>query len=236
MCTRVCANRHCNDRDGRAAPKRDRGRGSKRDVRPARLRRTGTTALTAASLPILFACGRQALERVTSLPLEVVVAQPAYGSSDKTPVIPPTASEGEVEPLAGGPDAALADPGTLPKSWSGPIVPRLAFTDALRKARVARDGFTRLIAPAAQAKEPAIKAWFAQAQMQVDQASRMYAAAFHAPDAPREGRIDAIAEAAELDMTMARSLDDADLGAMPVGSRGREHVRGHRGWTDAPLA
>ncbi len=47
----------------------------------------------------------------------------------------------------------------------------------------------------------------------------MYAAASHAPDAPREGRIDAIAEAAELDMTMARSLDDAGLGAMPVAWR-----------------
>jgi hypothetical protein len=107
----------------------------------------------------------------------------------------------------------------MPKTWSGPIVPGLAFTDALRKARGARDAFGRLAAPAATAKEPVIKAWFAQAQVQVDQASRMYAAAFHAPDAPREGRIDAIAEAAELDMTMARSLDDAGLGAMPVAWR-----------------
>jgi hypothetical protein len=43
----------------------------------------------------------------------------------------------------------------------------------------------------------------------------MYAAAFRAPDAPREGRIEAIAEAAELDMAMARGLDDAGLGAIP---------------------
>jgi hypothetical protein len=107
----------------------------------------------------------------------------------------------------------------MPKTWAGPVVPGLAFTDALRKARGARDAFGRLAAPPATAKEAVIKAWFAQAQVQVDQASRMYAAAFHAPDAPREGRIDAIAEAAELDMTMARSLDDAGLGSMPVAWR-----------------
>lgn len=173
-------------------------------------------AVAAAALTVLSACSRQPLEPVTSLPLEVVVAQPAERSAEKTPAIPPTTPEREVEPLAGGPEVAPADPGPLPKSWSGPIVPLLGFSDALRKARGARDAFTRLTAPAAQAKEPVVKAWFAQAQTQVDQASRMYAAAFHAPDAPREGRIDAIAEAAELDMTMARSLDDAGLGALPA--------------------
>ena len=67
--------------------------------------------------------------------------------------------------------------------------------------------------------DASIKAWYAQAQVQVDQASRMYAAAFHASDAPREGRVDAIAEAAELDMTMARNLDDAGLGSMPAAWR-----------------
>ena len=51
-----------------------------------------------------------------------------------------------------------------------------------------------------------MKTWFIQAQSLADQASRMYAAAFHAPDATREGRVDAIAEAAELAMTMARTL------------------------------
>jgi hypothetical protein len=61
-----------------------------------------------------------------------------------------------------------------------------------------------------------MKTWFAHAQTFVDQASRMYAASFHAPDAPREGRIEAIAEAAELDMTMARSLDEAGLASLPV--------------------
>ena len=69
-----------------------------------------------------------------------------------------------------------------------------------------------------------MKTWFGQAQTFVDQASRMYAASFHAPDAPREGRIDAIAEAAELDMTMARSLDEAGLGSLPVAWRANPAV------------
>jgi hypothetical protein len=87
----------------------------------------------------------------------------------------------------------------------------------MQKARGARDSFSRLTPPAAtaKAKEASLKAWFAQAQVLVDQASRMYAGAFHAPDAVREGRIDAIAEAAELDMTMARTLDEAGLASLP---------------------
>jgi hypothetical protein len=64
-----------------------------------------------------------------------------------------------------------------------------------------------------------LKVWFTQVQSSVDRASRMYAAAFHAEDAPREGRIDAIAEAAELALVMSRTLDDAGVGAMPRGWR-----------------
>lgn len=174
-----------------------------------------TIALSALSL---LACGKQVMEPAPSTPLEVVVPQPADPRADKAPVTPTTAADREA---AAAIETPQLDPDTLvmPKSWSAPIVPGLAFSDALRKARGARDAFARLTAPAVKAKEPAMKAWFAQAQTQVDQASRMYAAAFHAPDAPREGRIDAIAEAAELDMTMARSLDEAGLGAMPVAWR-----------------
>jgi hypothetical protein len=166
----------------------------------------------------LLACGKQVLEPAARPPLDVVVAQPADPLAVKPPAAEVAAAEREAPPAPVAPEPD-AEPLALPKSWSGPIVPGLAFSDALRKARGARDAFARLTAPAAKAKEPAVKAWFAQAQTQVDQASRMYAAAFHAPDAPREGRIDAIAEAAELDMTMARSLDDAGLGAMPVAWR-----------------
>ena len=54
----------------------------------------------------------------------------------------------------------------------------------------------------------------------------MYAGAFHAKDAPRDGRIDAIAEAAELDMTMARTLDEQNLGSMPAAWRSDPAVAG----------
>ena len=69
----------------------------------------------------------------------------------------------------------------MPKAWTGPIVPGLSFVDALKKARIARDAFGRLAQPATSAKEAIVKAWFGQAHALVDQASRMYAAAFHAP-------------------------------------------------------
>ena len=182
-------------------------------MRPERDR---TAVAIRLSTLALLACGKQVVEPAASPSLEVVVAQPADPRVDKAPVTPTTPADLEAAAAIDAPEPA-PEPLTMPRSWSGPIVPELAFSDALRKARGARDAFARLTPPgAAKAKEPAMKAWFAQAQTQVDQASRMYAAAFHAPDAPREGRIDAIAEAAELDMTMARSLDEAGLGAMPV--------------------
>ena len=102
----------------------------------------------------------------------------------------------------------------------------LGFTDALRKGRAARDAFARLAPPPPNAKEATLKVWFGQAQMLVDQASRMYAGAFNAKDATREGRIDAIAEAAELDMTMARTLDEQNLGSMPAAWRSDPAVAG----------
>jgi hypothetical protein len=176
-------------------------------------------ALSAVVLGLLVGCGKQAMEPAIP-PVDVAVGVPADPRAELPPVAPQTRTEREVDVAI---EAAAADPGpepdTMPKTWLGPIVPGLGFTDALRKARGARDAFGRLPVPAANAKEPVVKAWFGQAQVQVDQASRMYAAAFHAADAPREGRIDAIAEAAELDMTMARTLDDAGLGSMPVAWR-----------------
>ena len=190
-------------------------------MRPARDRRALAVALAAAaSFAAAAGCGKAVVEPV-SPPVDVIVAQPqaADPRPERSPVAPQTAAEREAAIAVAAAEPEPEPPEALPKTWTGPIVPGLAFTDALRKARGARDAFSRLAAPPAKAKEPVVKAWFAQAQLQIDQASRMYAAAFHAPDAPREGRIDAIAEAAELDMTMARSLDDAGLGSMPVAWR-----------------
>ena len=182
-----------------------------RDRQPALAPAFGPVVL--AALAALVGCGKLAIEAAPP-PVDLVVAVPAEPRAERAPA-PPTRPEHEADVAA----AAEAEPEAMPKTWTGTIVPGLGFVDALRKARSAREAFGRLAAPAAAAKEPAVKAWFAQAQAQVDQASRMYAAAFHAGDAPREGRIDAIAEAAELDMSMARSLDDAGLGAMPVAWR-----------------
>jgi hypothetical protein len=95
------------------------------------------------------------------------------------------------------------------------VIPGLSFADALRKARYARDAHGRLSVTASTSTEGELKRWYTQVQVLADQASRMYAAAFHAADATREGRIEAIAEAAELDMTTARGLDDANLATLP---------------------
>jgi hypothetical protein len=192
---------------------------------PARERPTLHAALRLAAaaaclaLPgALGACGKEAVSAPTSLapPLDILIADP---SAPPPPVVAPRAPPVRpTERAAAAPEAApeaLPEPDPLPKTWTAPIVPGLAFADALRKARAARDAHGRFGAAPSTTKEAELKAWFTQGQAFADQASRMYAAAFHAPDAPREGRIEAIAEAAELDMRMARSLDEAGLGVMP---------------------
>lgn len=191
------------------------------------------TLAALAPMPGVLACGKQALEAgrmsegsssSSSAPprVDLVIGDPAPTARPPVAPAPVTpapaqaqASEDRQAELELAPDTL-----TMPKTWTGPTIPGLSFTDALRKARVARDAFGRLVQPSAPAaKEAIVKAWYAQAQALVDQASRMYAAAFHASDAPRESRIDAIAEAAELAMAMARSLDEAGLGAMPAAWR-----------------
>lgn len=173
-------------------------------------------------------CGKQLVDPqgppalAAATPIDVVVGDPI--SPPVVVLVVPARRERERErepeakAAAREPDSE-PEPDALPKTWTGPTLPGLSFADALRKARGARDAFGRLAPPATNAKEASMKTWFAQAQGFVDQASRMYAASFHANDATREGRIDAIAEAAELDMTMARSLDDAGLASLPVAWR-----------------
>jgi hypothetical protein len=167
-------------------------------------------------------------QRMTLLPIMLGLLPGCIGAPARAPievvaVVEPVSAPAVAPTTTDVVEAAASDrepePDVLPKTWTGPTIPGLTFAEALRKARGARDGFERLVPPSSKATEPSVKAWFGQANGLVDHASRMYAAAFHAPDASREGRIDAIAEAAELDMTMARSLDDAGLGAMPAAWR-----------------
>lgn len=190
-------------------------------------------ATPAKNLPLLVllgavavaACGKDALAPVAvpaAAPVDLVIGEPAPPAAPKVAVVPRPAPAPPVT-LEREADVELEP---LPKAWAAPIVPTLGFGDALRKGRAARDAFERLAPPPPNAKEATLKAWFGQAQMLVDQASRMYAGAFHAKDATREGRIEAIAEAAELDMTMARTLDEQNLGSMPPAWRSDPAVAG----------
>jgi len=182
-------------------------------------------------LVVVAACGKEAVplpSAPSAAPVELVIGEPA---PPPAPTAKPTASA-RTEPAAKPPERDPASEAererdeALPPAWTAPIVPGLGFSDALRKGRAARDAFERLTPPPPNAKEGTLKVWFGQAQLLVDQASRMYAGAFNAKDAPRDGRIDAISEAAELDMTMARTLDEQNLGSMPAAWRSDPAVAG----------
>lgn len=198
-----------------------------RPTRDRRGRRTPSLRVTlvVTSALVACACGRAAVSAGGAAP--AAPSSPLSAAAAAAPAAPLVVVIGEptAPGPAGAPEAASAataaasdtdaQPETFPKTWSGPIVPSLSFADAMGKARSARDAHGRLVLPPASASEAAIRQWFTQSQGLADQASRMFAAAFHATDATREGRIDAIAEAAELDMAMARRLEDAGLATMP---------------------
>lgn len=183
------------------------------------LRLHGSFATALLLFAVAAACGKEALHDPAPTipaqppsPIDVVVADPIAKPTPFEPAAPPFETP--------APKSASDDP--LPASWSGPSIPKLAFADAMARARTARDAFAKLGGPPtvaagadAGADDPR-KGWFTKAYPTVDRASRMYAAAFHAEDASREGRIDAIAEAAELDLSMSQKLDDAGIGAMPA--------------------
>jgi hypothetical protein len=197
-------------------------------------------ATPAKNLPLLVllgtvaACAREAVllpAAPAAPPVDLVVGEPVSPADAPKAVVvarptpaPPVTLERERERERERESDVDVEP--LPKAWAAPIVPTLGFGDALRRGRAARDAFERLAPPPPSAKEATLKAWFGQAQMLVDQASRMYAGAFHAKDATREGRIEAISEAAELDMTMARTLDEQNLGSMPPAWRSDPAVAG----------
>jgi hypothetical protein len=101
----------------------------------------------------------------------------------------------------------------LPAAWASPPLDAKDFGSAIKKARGIRDSFTHLAPPATS--DVARRGWFAYSVAVVDLASRTYAAAFHAADAPPEGRIDAISEAADLELSFAMHLDELGLMELP---------------------
>jgi hypothetical protein len=150
----------------------------------------------------LTACGARA-----ATPVELPITQPIEAAK-------PDAPKPQEEAIVAEDDA----PPPLPQAWTPPTLPQLAFADALKRARDARDAYGRLVVPKAPETvppDPQIKTWFMRAESLVDQASRMYAAAFHAADASPDGRIDAIAEAAEIDVAFMMKLDELGLITMP---------------------
>jgi len=188
------------------------------------LRLHGSLATALLLFACAAACGKEALHDPAPIipaqppsPVDVVVADPIAKPTPFEPAAPPLEAQAAKSP----------SDDSLPASWSGPSIPKLAFADAMARARSARDAFAKLGPPplrtpvAADAGTPddPRKGWFTKAYPTVDRASRMYAAAFHAEDASREGRIDAIAEAAELDLTMSQKLDDVGIAAMPAAWR-----------------
>ncbi len=140
------------------------------------------------------------------------------------PAQPDTTAE-PPKPVVIAPELTTPEREELPPLWTldAPNVPHLGFFEALQRGRTARDHWKKLASPASD--DPARKAWFVQVATIADEASRYYAAAFHAADASGQQRVDAIAEAAELDASIARKLDELGLNKMPDAWRTEPAIR-----------
>jgi|GEM_PF-2782485 len=200
----------------------------------ALLRTAGGLAFAAGACA---ACGKTTVPSASSPPAAPATpATPAAAATIDLVIADPLPAPAAAPPRELPATTAASEPldaGTeeLPRAWSDPAIPKLAFADALQRARSARDAFVHLTPPrivtgADAGADSPLKRWFTAAHVLVDRASRMFAAAFHAADAPREGRIDAIAEAAELALDMSIRLDDAGLVAMPPTWRSDPAVAG----------
>lgn len=167
------------------------------------------------AIAFVFACGGP---RAPTGPIDVRVEEPGPPPPAFVPLPAMTLTAEPLETPIPTVDPERTDV-LLPSSWVEPKGLAVPFAEAMKRAREARDSFGSLERPSPiadlAAPEPAAKAWFIKAEALVDRASRSYATAFHASDAPREGRIDAMAEAAELDALLARRLDEVGVAILP---------------------
>lgn len=150
----------------------------------------------------LTACLAPREPAAPAVEIEIAEAEPPAPA----PVAPPAAGR-----PSGEADAA---PPPLPAAWTRPLDVELPFAASMLRARGLRDRLasTPLAGPDAG---PTAAAVFAGAHARMGEASRAYAAAFHAEDATDADRIEAIVEAAEAALAWARRLDEAGLSRLP---------------------
>jgi hypothetical protein len=121
--------------------------------------------------------------------------------------------------IIAAPHAAELDAGApaLPVSWSVTFGHTRTFVEAIRIARTARASFDVIAATSVvtDAGTPTPKQ-FERASSLLDQGSRQFAAAYHAPDASSANKIDALREAADMILAWSRRIDEAGLARAPA--------------------
>lgn len=146
---------------------------------------------------------------------------------------PPPRSERPLEPTptdaAGDGAAHDADvdreeraPATaLPVSWAETFGHTRPFAEAMALARGTRATFDSAVASGITSADggPPAPRRFEQASSLLDQASRRFAAAYHAPDATAGDKVDALREAAAMILAWSRTLDEAGLARAPASYR-----------------
>lgn len=154
-----------------------------------------------------FACAKAIPPGPVALPEQPPQAEPAEEAVDPTP---------EPVPL---PQPASAPP--LPQTWRIPEEEPRSFAEAITAARALRGTFDAKVTsftPGRDGGAPSSKD-FERVNVLVDQTSRKYATAYHAPDATPATRVDSLREAAAMILAWSRRLDEAGLSRAPAGFR-----------------
>jgi hypothetical protein len=159
----------------------------------------------------LVACAAGAASK-TSAPV-VVPEQPSSAGL----VVPPPPPL--IEDFLTLPEESKVDlPPALPISWSHTYGHNKPFAEAIQSARKVRSSFESVassVTPSSDGGLPSAKE-FERVSALLDQGSRQFAAAYHAPDATPSSRVDTLREAAAMILAWSRRLDEAGLARAPA--------------------
>jgi hypothetical protein len=166
---------------------------------------------------LLFACAAGASTKAAA-PI-VVPEQPASSTEDSPAFAPaePVTTTTTTTTTAEA-DSKKDLPAVLPVSWANTFGHNKPFAEAIKTARTSRTSFetvAKTVTTSGDGGLPTPKE-FERVSSLLDQGSRQFAAAYHAPDATPTARIDTLREAASMILAWSRQLDEAGLARAPA--------------------
>lgn len=164
---------------------------------------------------LLFACAASTTTRSAQ---RVVVPEQPNAATSAPPATLASASGESAAPETAAEEHQRDLPAVLPVSWANTFGHNKPFAEAIKSARLARTSFESVAKAVTGSTDGGLPAprEFERVSALLDQGSRQFAAAYHAPDATPAARIDVLHEAATMILAWSRQLDEAGLARAPA--------------------